>query len=147
MKPLIAEDIMTREVITIPNDATVYQACMLMAKEGVSCLVVKDLDGPVGMLTHRDMIDKIVIPERDPKKIHVDQIMSYPIITVDAGTDVSKVSALMTRKSIKQVPVIMSEQSVAGILTQTDLVDNLPLMVKYEIMRLQHEGDVASRQE
>jgi CBS domain-containing protein len=124
-----AEDIMTRDVITIRGSATVAQAVELMKEKRLRALVVErryDHDA-YGIVTETDIVYKVTAYGKDPKQVRVYQIMSKPCIVVSPDLSVEYVARLFANTGIRRAPVIQGKLlgiiSVTDILTKSDFVD------------------------
>ncbi len=76
------KDIMTKEVITVEAHQTVFEAAQLMSEKGVGCLIVIVKGFPVGIITERDMV-KRVVAKRSPLDQKVTEAMTKTLITVE----------------------------------------------------------------
>jgi CBS domain-containing protein len=123
MKPKV-KDIMTPRVITIPKGSTILQAAGLMKDKGVGSLLVKEGDNPVGIVTERDFIYKVVL-ERIDTASPVDKIMAAPVITVAQEMPVEEAARLMKKKNIRRL-VVMEGDRMIGIVTSTDISRTSP---------------------
>lgn len=116
-----ARDIMSDSVHAISTTSTVYNAALLMSDQAVSCLVVLEHEKPIGIITERDLLRKVLVKNKSPKSIKVNSIMSSPLITVKPEDDLSHMSNIMHYNNVRRVPV-MEDNVVIGIVTQTDVV-------------------------
>lgn len=122
-------DIMTREVVTIRNSATVAEAAKVIQQRGVQALIVErshDLDA-YGVVTVRDIVAKVIAFGRDPQRIRVYEIMSKPCIVLNPDLGVEYAARLLTRANLSSAPVIQSELlgivSITDILTRSNAID------------------------
>lgn len=117
------KDIMTKNVITIDLNKTVFDAAVLMSEKELGCLVVIDDETPIGIVTERDFVRRVVA-----KKIHLDtkisEIMSKPLITVDADISDKDAARLMIKNKIRRLPV-MNEAKLVGIVVASDFARQL----------------------
>ncbi len=111
---------MTKDVISIVSTMTVKDAAILMEDSNVGCVVITDGTTPVGILTERDFVKRVVAKDK-AVSIPVSEVMSQPIIVVDPDVTVWDVAEVMRTKGIHKVPVQDGEKLV-GIFTATDLV-------------------------
>ena len=81
---MLVEEVMTRKVVTIDCNKNVFDACKIYSKNKVGCLVVMDKDIIVGIITERDMIERVILQNRNPKKTKIREIMSFNIKTIHA---------------------------------------------------------------
>jgi CBS domain-containing protein len=117
-----AGEIMTRFVIAIDGHKTVADAIRLMRSERVSCLIV-NRRGPGdawGMMTRRDVVNKIVDPGRDPEQVKVHEIMTKPVITVPPDLALKYCARLMHNAGLRRL-VIFDGNDIVGILSNTDI--------------------------
>jgi len=138
---LIASDLMTKRVITVPADASVQAAARLLLENGVGAAPVVDAAGaPIGMVSDGDLLG------RRPEDYHrewwlqmladaaapqseaggallrpVREVMSAPLISVAPDTPANEIAALLHARRIKRLPVIQDGQLV-GIVSRTDLL-------------------------
>lgn len=123
------KEIMTRNVVTIEVDASVFDACMMYKEKKVGCLVVVDNETCVGIVTERDLIERSVCLHRDPEKTKVREIMSSNVKVVNALDSVEKTLEMMKSFKLKKLPVISSGK-VVGIITMTDIAEARPDLSK-----------------
>jgi CBS domain-containing protein len=118
-------EIMTKDVVhTIPPNASVEDAAKMMKEVGRGCLIVIEKGKPVGIITERDMVHKVLAERVTPKKTRVSAIMSKPVITVGPEALVSDAATIMVRNKIRRL-VVLEGDRVAGILTVTDFAKHL----------------------
>ncbi len=117
-----AYDVMTKNVIFIEGKATVADAIDLMRKKKVSSLVVNRRDhcDAWGIITRKDIVNKIVDPGRDPLRIRVFEIMSKPLVTVSPGLALKYCARLMQATGIRRA-VVFDGKDIMGILSNTDI--------------------------
>ena len=126
---MLVKEIMTKNVVTIDADASVFDACMMYKEKKVGCLVVVDDETCVGIVTERDLIERSICQRRDPEKTKVSEIMSQNIKVVYALDTAEKALETMKQYKIKKLPVISSEK-VVGIVTITDIAEARPEISK-----------------
>jgi CBS domain-containing protein len=126
---MLVKEIMTRNVVTIEVDASVFDACMMYKEKKVGCLVVVDNETCVGIVTERDLIERSVCLHRDPEKTKVREIMSSNVKVVNALDSVEKTLEMMKSFKLKKLPVISSGK-VVGIITMTDIAEARPDLSK-----------------
>jgi CBS domain-containing protein len=135
--PLRVEDVMVQDVITIRADARAAQAVELMTRHGIGCLIVVDEERPVGIVTERDMLNRVLRARAHPDDIDVSEIMSSPPIVGHSSMNIEDAVELMFRRGIKKLPVVEQEQ-LLGLVTLTDLVyslDTVKMMKKLSSRR------------
>ena len=112
---------MRKNVISIDSSMTVKDAATMMADTDVGCVVITRGNAPIGILTERDFVKRIVSKEMDLATPLAD-VMSFPLITVDTEDTVWEAAEVMKKNKIHKVPV-EDQGKLIGIMTATDLVN------------------------
>lgn len=124
-----AQDIMTKDVVTIRGSATVAEAVKLMKEKGLRALVVsrRHNEDAYGIVTETDIVYKVAAYGHDPKKMRVYEIMTKPCIVVNPDLGVEYVARLFANTGIRRAPVIKGDLlgiiSITDILTKSDFVE------------------------
>ena len=126
---MLVKEIMTKNVVTIEANNTVFDACKKYKDYKVGCLVVEDNGFCVGIVTERDIIERTICVKKDPQKTKVSEIMSAGIKTVYALDSVDKAIEIMKQYKFKKLPVI-SNNDIVGIITVTDISNAKSEMTK-----------------
>jgi CBS domain-containing protein len=114
-------DIATKEVITVKEDIPIQEAAQIMAKNKISSLIIFDEKNiPVGIVTDRDIREKVVAKGRDVNE-PIKNIMSLPLIWVDARDYCFEAVLKMIRHNIHHVLVVRDEK-LKGVITNHDLM-------------------------
>jgi CBS domain-containing protein len=116
-------DIMTKEVVTIESNKTVFEAAELMTEKNLGCLVVVIKAFPVGILTERDIVRRIVA-KRATFDLKVTEVMSKTLITVDPETSLKEAARVMSANKIHRLPVL-KQNKLVGIVAASDFVRNV----------------------
>lgn len=117
---MLIQEIMTKDVVDIDCNDSVFNACKKYSEYRVGCLVVMDKDMIVGIITERDIIEGSILANKDPRQTRVRDIMSTNIKTIHAMAPVDKAADIMKENNIKKLPVILNNE-IVGIVTETDL--------------------------
>jgi CBS domain-containing protein len=138
-----AEDIMTREVITIPGFATVAEAVKLMKDNGLRALIVEPRNetDPYGMVTETDIVYKVVAHGHDPKQMRVYQVMTKPCVVVNPELGIEYVARLFAQTRIRRAPVI--QNGLVGIISITDILRKSDFVEKPRPLFIEDRIDVA----
>ncbi len=120
MSPKV-KDFMVRDVVTVGAGATVWEAVGLMNKHEIGCLVVMKRAKPIGIVTERDMLKRVLFGLKDPEKVKVREIMSKPLIAVKPQMDIEDAAGIMLGQRIKKLPVV-ENGCLIGLVTLTDIV-------------------------
>jgi CBS domain-containing protein len=117
------KDIMTKNVVTIKVDKTVFEAAELMNSKGIGCLLIVQDEAPVGIVTERDFVRRIVAKNL-PYSVKVSEIMTKNLITVDPDVSLKDAARLMSINKIRRLPVL-KQNKLVGIVVASDFVRNL----------------------
>jgi predicted transcriptional regulator len=112
---------MTEEVVTVDVGATVREAVDVLNEKNCNSLVVLQNGRPVGIITERDILKRVIPTCEDPDKIKVDNIMSVPLVVGKPRMELSEAAEIMLDKKIKNLPVVYREKLV-GIVTLSDII-------------------------
>jgi len=121
--------ICTRQAITIDRDVHVAAAAGVMREKGVGYLVVTDgAHGgrkPVGVVTDRDMVIKVMARDLDPHTLKVDDVMTREPLVAGFGDNIARTLHRMRGMGVRRVPVIGLQGNIAGVLSLDDVFDHL----------------------
>jgi len=117
---------MIKEVTTIDYDATATEAANLMAaeKEYVGYVIVLQKGKPKGIVTERDLVNKVIVGRLDPAKTSVSEIMSTPLITVDPEDDLLKATQVMKEQNVRKL-IVIRDEIIYGIITAKIISQNV----------------------
>ena len=128
MKELIAmsqvRDIMQKKVITIELQRTVQDAAVILKEKHISFLVVVKDSKPVGVISERDIVRKIVAESVDSKSTQLEVIMSRNFKWVEPNASIESAVQKMLNNNIRRL-VVLEDENLAGVITQTDLTEFL----------------------
>ncbi|HXW36659.1 MAG TPA: CBS domain-containing protein [Nitrososphaerales archaeon] len=110
-------DIMDSKVETTKPDVTAGDCAKAMAKGDRGYAVVVEGTLAVGIVTERDLVQKVIAEGLDPSKVLVGDIMSTPLVKVSSDSSVDDAAQLMADYGIRKVVVIDPSGGLAGIVT------------------------------
>src|SRR5215510_3577274 len=116
------ERICSKTVVAITPDATVLEAAKLMQSKHIGCLVVIDESRPIGILTDRDIVLKVVASKQKPAKTAVKDIMTTNPTMVNINYDLLDAVRLMRNRGVRRLPVVDEHRHLLGIITMDDLL-------------------------
>ena len=117
-------DIMTRNVITVNGDVTVYFAAKVMGELHIGSLVVEEEGRAVGIFTERDYLSKVLLKNLDPKLTLIREVASANIATIKPTATIKEAAREMIRE--KSRLLILEHGKPVGIVTASDLIRALP---------------------
>jgi CBS domain-containing protein len=131
-KSKTATQIMSKEIITIAPEASMYDAAIIMGEKHIGSLIVIKNHKPVGIVTERDLLTKILIQEKDLKKEKIEDNMSYPLISINPITKIKETAQIMIKSHVRRLAVFDDEKLI-GIVTASDLIRSLPEIPETEV--------------
>jgi len=116
-------DVMSHEPILIDGMAPVRDAIQLMHKNRVSSLIIdKRHEGDeYGIVMIHDIAEKIVSADKSPDRVSVYEIMSKPVLSVEADMDIKYATRLLFRFGLHRA-LVLDRRELGGIVTLRDLV-------------------------
>jgi predicted transcriptional regulator len=134
---------MTQDVATIRGSATVAEAVKLMKWKKLRALIVdvRSSQDAYGIVTHTDIVNKVVAYGKDPATMRVFEIMTKPCVVINPDLGVEYIARLFANTGLRIAPVIQGDLlgivSESDILYKGDYVENpkAPLMQR-ELTRL-----------
>ncbi len=117
-------DIMEKNVITIKQDTTALKAAELLKEKEISFLVIMKDEEPVGIITERDLVRKVVAEDKQASGVSLGNIMSRKFRWVEPSTEIEEAVQKMINHNIRRL-VVLEEGKLAGVITQTDLAGHL----------------------
>ena len=126
---VLVRDVMSKSVRVVRPDSSVKEVVATMNKFDIGSIVVVQGERPVGIITERDILRRIVEPCLAPETLTARQVMSSPVITIDENASIDEAARLMAKKGIKKLLVTRNNDQLVGILTFTDIVIKVPEML------------------
>jgi len=126
---LLVRDVMVSPVITVREDDTIDKVAEIMDKHGVGSVIVVSSNGePVGVITARDIVRKVVARGLKPSRVKAADVMSSPIIEIGADEDVREAARKMARFDVRRL-IVKHKGKMVGIVTSKDLLSILPSLI------------------
>jgi len=118
-----AGDIAETDILVLDELACIADAAKEMRNKGVSSVLVsrKSEAKPTGIVTERDILYRVVAEHRGPFKTTLKEIMSSPLVTIDAYATVKEAVILMRKNAIRRLPVTV-EGKVTGLITLKSII-------------------------
>lgn len=111
-----------KPVVTANLDDTIFDVACQMRNAHVGCVVVVRNDRPVGMLTDRDIVLRVVAAGLDARTALVSSIVTYDAQTVARTDGFETAVRVMREHGVRRLPIVDEQGRVTGIVTADDLV-------------------------
>jgi CBS domain-containing protein len=117
-----ARDVMTVNPAVCTPETPLDQVARLMVQHDCGEIPVVDLaERPVGVVTDRDIVCRVVAEGKNPLAYPAEIAMSEPVVTVPAEATIDDVLSTMEKHQIRRVPVVEPDGRLVGIIAQADL--------------------------
>jgi len=127
---MLVRDVMTKEPRVVRRDTNVQEVVATMNKFDISSIIVVEEERPVGIITHKDIISKLVQPRIPPDAVTAREVMATPVVTINEEASIEEAARLMVRKHIKKLAVIRNNSELVGIITSGDLMREAPKLTQ-----------------
>ena len=114
------KDIMASNVVTILKNTKIKDSADLMKRNGVGSLLVKEDEEIVGIVTGTDIVQKVVSQGLSPQITRAESVMSYPVMTVEAGAEIQEAADMMEQNGVRHLPVT-DNGKIIGMISARDL--------------------------
>jgi len=121
---ILVRDIMSKDVKVVQPNSRVREVVANMNRFNIGSIVVVQGEKPVGVISERDILRRVVEPCLSPEALTARQVMTSPVVTINETASIEEAAKLMARKKVRKIPV-MNEQKLVGIVTFTDLVNKV----------------------
>jgi len=113
-------EIMTKSVVhTVDVNSSVQEAAATMKDVGTGCLVVIEKSRLTGIITERDIVQRVVAVKKLAREVRVSDVMSKPVLTVGPEALISDAAKIMMQNKIRRL-VVAEGVRILGIVTVTD---------------------------
>lgn len=114
-------DIMTTDLVTMPDSADLVQAAQQMRDHNVGDVLVVDSEGLFeGIVTDRDIVVRALAAGADPKAMHLGEVVSEDCVTIGPDAPVSEAVQQMRAHAVRRLPVTDDGHAI-GIVSIADL--------------------------
>ena len=117
-------DIMQKNVITIESLKKAHDAAIILKDKEISFLVVVKEGKPIGIVSERDIVRKIVADNKEAQTTQLETIMSKNFKWVEPNASIESAVQKMLNNNIRRL-VVLENENLAGVITQTDLTEFL----------------------
>lgn len=109
--------------LSVNEDESIVNIALRMKESGVTAAIVTKGDEPIGIITERDILYKVVARGLDPKSTKASEVMSHPIQTIDEKAKVSEAIAKMAKLGIRRLAVVR-DSVIIGLITQMSILSD-----------------------
>ncbi|MCD5425894.1 MAG: CBS domain-containing protein [Methanosarcinaceae archaeon] len=118
---LPVRDVMSEKIVSIDFKSNAQCIAQKMSKHNINNIVIKKNDVVVGIITEKDLVQKILAKDIKPSTVCAENIMSAPIISIKSSENVIIAAQKMIKSNIRRL-VVMENNSIIGIVTDKDIL-------------------------
>ena len=108
------------------SNKTAIDVASLMTSKRISSVIVIDKENrPLGIITERDLVERVCLANLNAKDVLIEDIMSSPLITIMAYDSVDTASRIMISNKIKRLAVLEADGRINGMISVTDINKHL----------------------
>jgi signal-transduction protein with cAMP-binding, CBS, and nucleotidyltransferase domain len=142
------------KAVCVEPEACVLDVADRMDADAIGCVVVVDGDErPLGIVTDRDLVLRVIAAGRDPEKTTAADVMSGDVLTADRHASVGEVLAKLAARGVRRAP-LLQDGRVVSLISLDDLVAevgaqlwNLSEAVRVELRESRREAPIRRRRE
>ncbi len=127
---MVVKDIMSSPVVSLDEDATSNNAASLMDENDLGCVIVSNKVGkPVGVITERDLVIRVLAKNLVPDAIKAKEIMTSPLVTIQPEATISEAARKMSRLDIRRLGVVY-KGNLVGVISSRDILGVMPELIE-----------------
>jgi len=118
------ESVMRSPPVTALFSDTAATVVRQMSRNNIGAVIIMSGGVPAGIVTERDIVEKIVGDRKDPNKTRAEEIMSSPLVSIEVDKSITDALKLMKDKKIRRLAVTR-KGALIGIVTERRVLDSL----------------------
>jgi CBS domain-containing protein len=111
---------MVKDVVTVQTDVSAHEAVKLMNKNRIGCLIAVYNGEILGIITERDLLEKVLEKSKNPKETKVSEIMTRQVVLGTPDMQLVEATRLMFKNKVKKLPIAKGNR-LMGLITLTDI--------------------------
>lgn len=123
------EDVMTKDVVTLSETSSARDVAIAISGKKIGSVIITSNGNPVGIITERDLIERVLAKGLDPDKVLAKNIMSSPLFVVDPKVGIMEAAKKMASLNIRRL-VVVEKGKMVGIVTASDILSAAPEMIE-----------------
>ena len=115
---------MRRNPPTVSPSEPISSLSYIMIRENIGAVIVIEKGKPIGIITEKDILERVLTQDKDIYKTHAKDVMSTPLISIEANQPIRDALKIMNDKKIRRLAV-MEEGSLIGLITERRLLESI----------------------
>ena len=117
---ILVRDVMSKDLVTVGPNASIYECAKLMRKHSISSVVVKDPRGNLlGLVTKTDLVSTFLV--QSTASLRISKVMSRDVITVSPDDSIFEVESVLMNNKIRRV-IVSKNNAPVGVITFRDFI-------------------------
>ena len=108
-------------VPTVNGSETIAEIASLMVNSNIGAVIVMRDTEPLGIVTERDLVRKVIYADKDAGEIVAQEIMTTPLITISYDRTIEEALEIMQHNHVRRL-VVLKGESMVGLLTERRLL-------------------------
>ena len=125
---ILVKEIMSKDVKVVRPDTSAQEIVATLNKFNIGSVVVVHKEKPVGIITIRDILVRLMEQNLAPRVLTASQMMTSPFTSINVEATVEEAAKLMAKKRVKTLPV-MDKEKLVGIISFTDIAFKVPALL------------------
>lgn len=127
---MVVREAMSSPVITINEDKNIVEVAKMMRDNNIGAVIVAGDDSkPVGIVTERDVVVRVVAKGVVPKDVRVKEVMTSPLRLVDPETTLIDAMSMMGKLNIRRLGVTY-KGNLVGVISDRDILRMVPTIIE-----------------
>jgi CBS domain-containing protein len=137
---MVVKDVMSSPVVTLDEDAPSNKVANLMDENELGCVIVTNKAGkPVGIITERDLVIRVLAKNLVPSAVKAKEIMTSPLVTIEPEATISEAARRMSRLNVRRLGVVY-KGNLVGLVSSKDILGVMPELIEIIQERTRIEG-------
>ncbi|HLI46245.1 MAG TPA: CBS domain-containing protein [Geobacterales bacterium] len=129
---ILVEEIMNDKPVCVDKSINISTLADMMSKKNVEAVIIVENDEPIGIVTEKDLLTKVLAKKLNPEDTKAEDIMSSPVITISPTEDIITAMKKMLSYNVRRL-IVTNGKKVIGLITVSDILRITPSLL--EIMK------------
>jgi CBS domain-containing protein len=110
-----------QQLLSVGPRESALDAAILMNRHKIGSLLVMEDQAVIGIITERDLLQRVLAERRDPARTLVDEVMTSEVLCCHPDTSIDEARTVMKNRRIRHLPVVSSDGRLQGLISIGDL--------------------------
>ncbi|MFH1276679.1 MAG: CBS domain-containing protein [Candidatus Woesearchaeota archaeon] len=111
-------------ITKVPAYSSVTQIAAIMSSYSIGSVLIEENQNTIGIVTERDILNKVVAAGKNSDKTIVKEIMTSPLITIDVNSPIEEASYLINKHKTRRL-IVTENEKIVGIITARNIAESL----------------------